>query len=299
MNAFGFQETDTRIATILKSGKVGNDLLVALQEADSALKQSDGASGRVPVLIAFEVMDNNGKSITRFQSHHQSTIKHTADTIIASIKPEYFRVVRRYTSINAVAGEINLDGIAAILENPNVLRIDADIGGSGSMLQAAPLVNIDDVRIDRGLTGSGVTVAVLDSGIATAHPDLAASIVDQVCFADSCPNGGGSAEDDNGHGTNVSGIIASAGTIAPLGGAPDVNIVAIKVLDGNAAFSGASVVLAGLDYIINNAPDVDLINMSLGTNELFSGDCDSSRSFTIAFATAINTLRDRGVLSFA
>ncbi|MBK8027395.1 MAG: S8 family serine peptidase [Chloroflexi bacterium] len=94
-----------------------------------------------------------------------------------------------------------------------------------------------------GLTGAGVRVAVLDSGIDTDHPDLADDLIAQVCFTGggtpalgSCPpadtNTGISAEDENGHGTNVAGIITSDGTVAPIGFAPDAQIVAVRVLDG-------------------------------------------------------------------
>ena len=57
-----------------------------------------------------------------------------------------------------------------------------------------------------------------------------------------CPNGSdrqsgaGAAEDDQGHGSHVSGIITSKGTQSSVGVAPDANIVSIKVLDSGNAF---------------------------------------------------------------
>lgn len=93
-------------------------------------------------------------------------------------------------------------------------------------------------------------------------------------------------------------MIASAGNVSPVGGAPDVEIVAVKVLDANNRFTTTSSVLAGLDYVINSVPDVNFVNMSLGTDARFAGDCDTETAFNIAFATAIGTLRTNGALSF-
>lgn len=104
-------------------------------------------------------------------------------------------------------------------------------GGAGRLLGAgAPL------PLGRGVTGAGVRVAVLDTGIDTDHPDLISDIAAQHCFCSGllfgcCPNLGNedvSAEDDQGHGTSVAGIITSAGVQAPLGVAPDAKIVAVK-----------------------------------------------------------------------
>src|SRR5262249_27241967 len=58
-------------------------------------------------------------------------------------------------------------------------------------------------------------------------------------------------------------------------------------------------ILSGLDWIINNRPEVRVVNVSLGLANLFSGACDSAASFTSAFTAAINTLRGRGALLFA
>ncbi|MEO2136912.1 MAG: S8 family serine peptidase, partial [bacterium] len=227
--------------------------------------------------------------------------------ILSRLSAADFEVLRQFQSVNAVAGNISASGVGLLLDDPNVLRIDLDEGGSGNLLQALPLMDIDTVK-SSGWTGAGVTVAVLDSGYDTDHVDLSDDLVDETCRCSGglgcCPGGGatqsgaGSAEDDHGHGTNVTGIITSKGAMTPAGGAPDADIVAVKVLDSNNAFCCSSDVVAGLDYIINNRPDVDIVNMSLGTNTMFSGTCDSTYSWTIAFATAIDTLRNNGVLTF-
>ena len=77
-----------------------------------------------------------------------------------------------------------------------------------------------------------------------------------------------------------------------------MTIHAVKVLDSSGSYSTSSVVIAGLDYVLNELPNVDIVNMSLGSNALFSSDCDTTYTWTIALHTAIGALRDRGILSF-
>lgn len=230
------------------------------------------------------------------------------DRVLSRLGSGAFSLRHRYQAIPALAGEITLAGIERLRTLPGVVRVDLDEGGHGHLAEAVPLTGSDSVQ-SMGFTGEGVTVAFLDSGIDTDHPDLGDDLVAEACFCSGgggcCPNGmatqtgPGAAEDDHGHGTNVSGIVTSAGTIAPIGVAPDARIVAVKVLDSNNSFCCSSDVVAGLDWVITNRPDVDIVNMSLGTSALFAIECDNVTSFTMAFAAAINTLRSNGVVTFA
>jgi subtilisin family serine protease len=129
--------------------------------------------------------------------------------------------------------------------------------------------------------------------------------VDEHCFCTGCCPGGaseaagaGAAPDDNGHGTNVTGIVTADGRVAPRGIAPDADIVAIKVLDRTGAGTTTSIV-SGFDYVLKSRPEVKVVNLSLGSATLFSGTCDTAASFTTALAQAINALRARGTITFA
>jgi subtilisin family serine protease len=255
------------------------------------------------VLIVFTAGEPHA---ARFDSPRARAVLHTArEALLQHVGKNEFVERRRFESINAIAGEITAAGLLQVLDNPGVVRVDLDEGGSGHTTPALALTNVDAVQND-GLIGTGITVAVIDSGIDTTHVDLADSLVAEQCFCTNCcpdgssqQSGPGSAEDDNGHGTNVSGIITSNGLIAPLGAAPAANIVAVKVLDHNNNFCCTSDVVAALDWIIDNRPDVDAVNMSLGTAALYPGACDNADAFTMSFATAIDTLTARGVSVFA
>lgn len=223
-----------------------------------------------------------------------------------------------FNSVPALAGALKSEkALNALANNPSVVKIDLDVGGEGHLASSVPLIGAD-LRHGLGNSGSGVVVAVLDSGLDTDNPDLADDLIAEACFADNdgsidgvgrCPNGSdrqtgaGAAEDDAGHGTHVTGIITSNGTSGVVGVAPDADIVAIRVTYGpsfSGAFASFAEIIAALDYIIDNPGlGVQVINMSIGTNALFTGDCDAAAAWTIAGSTAINTLRANGVIAFA
>jgi subtilisin family serine protease len=92
-------------------------------------------------------------------------------------------------------------------------------------------------------------------------------------------------------------VVTSAGVNAPLGGAPDAQLVAVKVL--NASGGGSlSDILAGLDWVLTFQPNVSVVNMSLAAN-LYPGDCDNADAVTLALASAINQLYTAGALTVA
>ncbi len=225
------------------------------------------------------------------------------ETILAAVPVGSFQLLRQFQNVPGFAGMASAQAVAAMSQHPDVWRIDLDEGGSGDSLEAQPLVLIDHMKT-KGLQGLGITVAVVDSGYDSDHPDLEDSLVGEQCFCSGgpcCPNnqasqsGTGAAEDDHGHGTNVAGIITSNGGVAPEGSAPKADIVAVKVLDANNSFCCSSDVIAALDWIISERPDVDVVNMSLGTNARFQGNCDGAISWIAGYATAINILSANGV----
>ncbi len=189
--------------------------------------------------------------------------------------------------------------------------IDADMPGGGHAVAPDESSDLNAVSplLPLGLDGAGMKVAVVDTGVDLDHPDLQARVVGEQCFCQRptgggcCPNGAatqsgaGSAQDDHSHGTHVSAIIVGEGVVAPRGALPRASLVAVKVMDANNAFCCISDVIAALDWLAVHHPDVDAVNMSLGTiSTLYAGDCDAASAATQAMAQAVGALISRGAV---
>ncbi|MFC9970786.1 S8 family serine peptidase [Spirillospora sp. NPDC127200] len=109
-----------------------------------------------------------------------------------------------------------------------------------------------------GFTGTGATVAVLDTGIDETHPDLRDRVAEKKDFV-----GTTDAEDGNGHGTHVAATVAGSGAGAGgerRGVAPDARLVVGKVLENDGSGT-ESVVIEGMEWAASRAK---IVNMSLG-----------------------------------
>lgn len=275
---------------LLRSGRVDGDVVLAA-----------AAEENVRVMVALATPPTRGQAT----ADRLDAIATTIDSVLGTLPPDQFKLRHRFRYSAVFSGSIGSAGLLALVGHPLVVRIDLDGGGGGALAEAVPLVGLDVVQA-MGFTGAGITVAILDTGIDLDHLDLVDSIVGEHCICPACcPNGSsvqdgpGSGEDDNGHGTHVAGIVTSRGIVAPLGGAPDADIVIVKVLDQSNSFSCVSDVVAGLEWIIDQRPDVDVVNLSLGTNVLYPGNCDAADADTMAFAGAIDTLTSLGVVVLA
>ncbi|MEW6470987.1 MAG: S8 family serine peptidase [Actinomycetota bacterium] len=115
-------------------------------------------------------------------------------------------------------------------------------------------------------TGAGIRIGIVDTGIDLNHEDLAGKIVAST----SCVGSGGdvakcqgSAQDDQGHGTHVSGIAAAIkdNGRGVAGVAPDAELVVAKVLGASGTGQGADVI-AGIKWVVDHGAKV--VNLSLG-----------------------------------
>jgi subtilisin family serine protease len=123
--------------------------------------------------------------------------------------------------------------------------------------------NLDMVEADgahAASVGAGAVVAVVDSGVAAGHPELAGRLVAgrDVVDGDAAP------EDGDGHGTHVAGIVGAAtgNGIGVASVAPGAGLMPVRVLaaDGSGTTEG---VVAGIDWAREHGADV--INLSLGS----------------------------------
>ncbi|MFB9572732.1 S8 family serine peptidase [Streptomyces yanii] len=117
-----------------------------------------------------------------------------------------------------------------------------------------------DTAWQSGRTGTGVKVAVLDTGVDGTHPDLAGRVLETKDFS-----GSGNTLDKVGHGTHVAATVAGSGSGAPglrKGVAPDTDLVVGKVLGDDGAGSDSQVI-AGMEWAV--AQGARVVNMSLGS----------------------------------
>jgi cysteine-rich repeat protein len=274
------------------------------QAVDPEVRRALDASGRVRVIVTLAAPAPRAVA----PAVRRAAIRQAQEGVLGRLTATDFAVAHRFESVPGLAGTVTPGGLAKILQSPDVLRVDFDAPGYGALADSVPQIHADHVQDVDGFDGSGVTVAVLDSGFDSDHADLAGALAGEQCFCQGgggcCPGGGssqsgaGAAEDDQGHGTHVTGIITSNGVVASRGVAPGANIVAVKVLDSNNLFCCSSDVIAGLDWVATNRPDVKIVNMSLCTLATFPGDCDTT-GVGFAWAPAINTLTANGVAVFA
>ncbi|RPK72036.1 Subtilisin NAT precursor [Streptomyces sp. ADI97-07] len=118
----------------------------------------------------------------------------------------------------------------------------------------------------RSYDGSGVKIAVVDTGIDATHPDLTGRVVAERNFS-----GSPDARDRVGHGTHVASVAAGAGSKDARfkGVAPGAQLINAKVLDDRGVGDDSGI-LAGVDWAV--AQGADVINMSLGSPDTLGID---------------------------
>jgi subtilisin family serine protease len=131
---------------------------------------------------------------------------------------------------------------------------------TGCAAEPAQVISYGTTRVGGGTTTSTHTAWVIDTGIDLDHCDLNVDVARSKSFVSTEP----SADDLNGHGTHVAGIIAAKNnTIDTVGVAPGSLVVAVKALDTTG--SGAlSAIVSAVDYVASRASLNDVVNMSLG-----------------------------------
>lgn len=169
-------------------------------------------------------------------------------------------VKQQYTIIPAIAANIPIKAIYGLSHNPkiDIIEPDAEVYAMGQVTPwgikriKAPAVHVNDID------GTGINVAIIDTGIDYTHPDLAANYKGGYDFV----NGDNDPMDDAGHGTHVAGTVAAIDNdIGVIGAAPGVNIHALKVLGANGGGTYSDVISA-LQWAVNN--NIDVASMSFG-----------------------------------
>ena len=206
--------------------------------------------------------------------------------------------------INGFSTDISEQDLATLQKNPDVEKVTLDREVKAYLDESVPQINAPyawDFTDQKGnpLTGVGIRIAVIDTGVDYTQPDLGG------CLGPNCKVVGGwdfvnkdaDPMDDMGHGTHVA--ATAAGKAGVLNGvAPDAKILAYKVLD--ASGSGYdSTIIAAIDRAMDPNQDgdtsdhADVITMSLGADcGTYSSGCgpDDAESQAVDAASAIGVV---------
>lgn len=141
-----------------------------------------------------------------------------------------------------------------------------------SLVEVDNLVRAAEARRYFQVSGKGLAVAVVDTGLNTEHVDFAGRVPAQRNFTSDNGGADDDATDGDGHGTNVGGIVA-AKKGDHMGIAPDVNIIPLKALDNNGDGHFNDVVNA-LQWVIKNRTKhhITAVCMSLGNPGNYAND---------------------------
>lgn len=222
--------------------------------------------------------------------------------ILASLPESEFRPIYQWQHVAGMTGYASERGLELLSQHRFVEVIGSDMEGSGQLGTSVPFIGATQAH-SNGITGDGVTIAVIDSGIDSDHPDLVGDIAaGGRHFLLQGADVGTDFEDQFGHGTAVSGTITSGGVVAGMGVAPDAKILPIRVISASGQ-SFLSDWVAAIDYVIGAAasqPELSAINMSLASNLAFTeAPCDSTAAVNVLLGQAIRTARNLGIPTFA
>lgn len=242
------------------------DFIGAQKSRATAAAQPAAAVDDVPIEVTLSHHDHLS---SRADGERGSEVSRLAEAIRTSQRPILDKLAQWkikdpivHTLANAVTTRLTprqLDEIAQ-LDEVEIIRLER-MDAVTCMNETIPLLEIDEARRDLRVTGRGIKVAVLDSGIDANHPALLGKVVDEISTAGEPVNVPGN------HGTHVAGTIASNDPVIR-GVAPQADLINVKVL--TAAGMGAPAnVIQGLEQAVRRGALV--ANLSLGWSEVFHG----------------------------
>ncbi len=291
-------------------------------------KALKGGSVRLIVQVSAPFTAEAGLSESAVMGQ-RTGINHTQDKVISGLTAAGLKSLssHKYEYIPYLAMTVDRTALDALLASPDVVSVEEDVPVPPTYDWDVTLIGAPALH-SAGVTGSGVVVAVLDTGVDKNHPYLSGAVLSEACYSSNdagyssssvCPGGvtdstaPGSAMPYGGtcpagecdHGTHVSGTIAGRAGVSGSPGAgvaPEASIIAIQVFSLFPASycGGAPCVLSfvsdqikGLEriYALRNSFNIAALNMSLGGGK-YDANCDSDSRKAI-----IDQLRDANIAS--
>ena len=224
----------------------GKDFLQTFQ--DSNLTTSFRVFIKTTNKFSYNLLKRIGENVRTFSSYSGIALTISKSKLMRLIYDNYIYGVWENSKIFTSSSEYNIE----------TLNYTQEIANFTEMVSIAPLWS-------GGYYGTGIKVAILDTGIKTDHPALNISMSNlaRIHASWNFINNNENIEDDNGHGTGVSGIIGANGLFGYQKGiAPNCSFLIGKILDYNGVGT-VELLIQGIDWAIEN--NADVINLSLGT----------------------------------
>ena len=245
--AFGEHSTNSNAG---RTGRIASELSGLLAKA----RQGSTQSQTVKVIVQY-------RQVPR-ASHYAAMLGRGA------------RLQSKLHMINSAAFTIPVSALTALEADPEIVSVSIDhpMNVMDDLTNAATGVS---AAWNAGYNGSGIGVAVIDSGINDGHPDLltaggtASRVVYHQDFTGTATtNSNGAQYDLYGHGTHVAGIIGGNGSLSGgqyAGVAPGVNLIDLRALDANGAGTDSTVIAAIQQAVaLKDIYNIRVINLSLG-----------------------------------
>jgi len=223
--------------------------------------------------------------------------------VLSALTPSDFRTRRRFANLNSFSGEVTVEGLVKLLDDPRVLSIEPVLEVHAHLRQGIPLMNAMDVRTK--YRGQGMAIAIVDTGIDYSHSVLGAG-----GFPNNKVLGGYDFGDDDpdpfaghSHGTSCAGI--AAGDLAEVGDyiggvAHEAKLYALKISPGTTGSASSDDMVAAWDWCITHQHDdpnhpIMVISTSFGGGRYFD-DCDNADT---AMTMAAQNANDAGITILA
>ena len=295
--------------------------------------------GEIPIIITLDVPSHrawqasglHGSPDVAQMERISQEITQTADDLLSRLAKGTISQIKRYDYFPLLAMTVDEAALENLAADKAVTNISLDKAFAPAMDDTIPLIGANNNHF-LNYTGSGWSIAILDTGVQKAHPALMGKVISEACYSSNLPHlgitplcpGGGTSSTAVGsgvncltgisgcdHGTHVAGIAARV--------APQASIIAIQVFSRFSDVGGNtpcqdinrtspctraqySDIISGLNrvwglHVGNPNINVAAVNMSLGGG-FYSGPCDHLAEFN-GVRLAINQLRDQNVATVA
>ncbi|MFI6927896.1 S8 family peptidase [Nonomuraea spiralis] len=275
----GVYVTPSDAMPAIQAGRLDRELFNVTYLAENGY--ADDQAKQLPVIVQYPKQVSAAAIAPAAKAIPASEPEHTLESINASaVAVTKAEAGTFWSAVRAVPEKTDANGTVGLANVPDTLRggiakVWLDRKVKADLDVSVPMIGAPQAWAG-GHDGTGVKVAILDTGIDTTHPDLVGKVADSKSFIP-----GQEVQDGHGHGTHVASTVVGSGAAAGgkyKGVAPGAKLVIGKVLDDSGSGTGSQAI-EGMEWAA--ASGAKVVSMSLG-----SGPSDG----TDPMSQAVNTL---------